>query len=157
MGVMPEGQLVSGVLLPFMSALAFVHTRGFIHRDIKPENTLFTADKVLKVAGGCTSCERGDSSHGCERNGVGGACSPGKPSACIFKQCTCHTALTQCACAFAAPPLADFGLAIDERLERPVTRLGTLDYMSPEVLVCPGMQPFLSAFLHMRIVSFGSG
>lgn len=29
--------------------------------------------------------------------------------------------------------LADFGLAIDLAQERPVTRLGTLDYMAPEV------------------------
>lgn len=33
--------------------------------------------------------------------------------------------------------IADFGLSIDSSQERPVTRLGTLDYMSPEVLVCP--------------------
>lgn len=33
--------------------------------------------------------------------------------------------------------LADFGLAIDICEERPVTRLGTLDYMAPEVLLCP--------------------
>ena len=33
------------------------------------------------------------------------------------------------------PP--DFGLAIDAAIERPVTRLGTLDYMAPEVLACP--------------------
>lgn len=31
----------------------------------------------------------------------------------------------------------DFGLAVNHLLERPVTRLGTLDYMAPEVLVCP--------------------
>ncbi|KAK9815326.1 hypothetical protein WJX72_001838 [[Myrmecia] bisecta] len=33
--------------------------------------------------------------------------------------------------------LADFGLSIDATEERPVTRAGTLDYMAPEVLVCP--------------------
>ena len=33
--------------------------------------------------------------------------------------------------------MGDFGLAIDAAEERPVTRLGTLDYMAPEVLVCP--------------------
>jgi len=33
--------------------------------------------------------------------------------------------------------LADFGLAIDMTDERPVSRLGTLDYMAPEVLLCP--------------------
>jgi serine/threonine protein kinase len=31
--------------------------------------------------------------------------------------------------------LADFGLAIDLRRERAVTRAGTLDYMAPEVRV----------------------
>lgn len=33
--------------------------------------------------------------------------------------------------------LCDFGLAIDLREERAVTRAGTLDYMAPEVLLCP--------------------
>lgn len=33
--------------------------------------------------------------------------------------------------------ITDFGLAVSQRLERPVTRLGTLDYMAPEVLKCP--------------------
>ncbi|KAI8467295.1 MAG: kinase-like domain-containing protein [Monoraphidium minutum] len=33
--------------------------------------------------------------------------------------------------------LADFGLAIDLREERAVTRAGTLDYMAPEILRCP--------------------
>lgn len=34
--------------------------------------------------------------------------------------------------------LADFGLAIDLRRERAVTRAGTLDYMAPEVRVRAG-------------------
>lgn len=34
-------------------------------------------------------------------------------------------------------PVLDFGLSINSIEERPVTRLGTLDYMAPEVLVCP--------------------
>eukprot|EP00873_Tetraselmis_striata_P029525 jgi/Tetstr1/449789/TSEL_036853.t1 len=33
--------------------------------------------------------------------------------------------------------VADFGLAINQAEERPVTRAGTLDYMAPEVVVCP--------------------
>ncbi|KAF8065557.1 hypothetical protein HT031_003158 [Scenedesmus sp. PABB004] len=33
--------------------------------------------------------------------------------------------------------VADFGLSIDITQERPVTRVGTLDYMAPEVVVCP--------------------
>ncbi|KAG1676341.1 hypothetical protein FOA52_001136 [Chlamydomonas sp. UWO 241] len=33
--------------------------------------------------------------------------------------------------------MADFGLAIDVKVERANTRAGTLDYMAPEVLLCP--------------------
>ncbi|GAX79937.1 hypothetical protein CEUSTIGMA_g7377.t1 [Chlamydomonas eustigma] len=33
--------------------------------------------------------------------------------------------------------VTDFGLAVNANEERPVTRLGTLDYMAPEVLKCP--------------------
>lgn len=33
--------------------------------------------------------------------------------------------------------VGDFGLSIDCNQERPVTRVGTLDYMAPEVVTCP--------------------
>lgn len=33
--------------------------------------------------------------------------------------------------------LADFGLAINVNQERPLSRVGTLDYMAPEILSCP--------------------
>jgi aurora kinase, other len=33
--------------------------------------------------------------------------------------------------------LTDFGLAIDHKLEVANTRLGTLDYIAPEILRCP--------------------
>lgn len=35
------------------------------------------------------------------------------------------------------PLVSDFGLSINMNDERPVTRAGTLDYMAPEVLICP--------------------
>ncbi|GAX85956.1 hypothetical protein CEUSTIGMA_g13372.t1 [Chlamydomonas eustigma] len=37
----------------------------------------------------------------------------------------------------AAIKLADFGLSIDSLRERPVTRVGTTEYMAPEILECP--------------------
>jgi serine/threonine protein kinase len=74
-GRMKESDVVTRVLVPFMSGISYMHANGIIHRDIKLENTLFAADGTLKIA--------------------------------------------------------DFGLSIDVTSEAPVTRLGTLDYMSP--------------------------
>ncbi|KXZ55823.1 hypothetical protein GPECTOR_2g1374 [Gonium pectorale] len=45
-----EEQLARVVLAPFLSALAYLHSRGICHRDIKPENILFTSDWELKLA-----------------------------------------------------------------------------------------------------------
>lgn len=80
-GQLKEKYAVRDVIVPFLSALNYLHAQGIIHRDIKPENILLGAGKVVKVA--------------------------------------------------------DFGLSINIHHERPVTRAGTLDYMAPEVLVCP--------------------
>eukprot|EP00195_Chlamydomonas_chlamydogama_P004613 CAMPEP_0202918608 /NCGR_PEP_ID=MMETSP1392-20130828/73875_1 /ASSEMBLY_ACC=CAM_ASM_000868 /TAXON_ID=225041 /ORGANISM="Chlamydomonas chlamydogama, Strain SAG 11-48b" /LENGTH=478 /DNA_ID=CAMNT_0049611715 /DNA_START=294 /DNA_END=1727 /DNA_ORIENTATION=+ len=80
-GQLKEKQAVRDVVMPFLSALSYLHSMGIIHRDIKPENILLTSSKVIKIA--------------------------------------------------------DFGLSIDVNQERPVTRAGTLDYMAPEVLICP--------------------
>ncbi|KAG2490371.1 hypothetical protein HYH03_011173 [Edaphochlamys debaryana] len=80
-GQLKEKYAVRDVIVPFLSALAYLHSQGIIHRDIKPENILLGANKTVKVA--------------------------------------------------------DFGLSINIHHERPVTRAGTLDYMAPEVLVCP--------------------
>lgn len=37
--------------------------------------------------------------------------------------------------------LGDWGLGIDNVQERPVSRVGTLDYMAPEVLSAPSIPP----------------
>jgi serine/threonine protein kinase len=37
--------------------------------------------------------------------------------------------------------LGDWGLGIDVVQERPVSRVGTLDYMAPEVLSAPSIPP----------------
>ncbi|KAG1657008.1 hypothetical protein FOA52_012009 [Chlamydomonas sp. UWO 241] len=52
--------------------------------------------------------------------------------------------------------LADFGLAIDLKEERAVTRAGTLDYMAPEVLRCPP-KLFPEENKHTRSLAYGCG
>jgi len=55
-------------------------------------------------------------------------------------QCLCLLPLPALSCTpCCLPPFLppDFGLSIDITQERPVTRVGTLDYMAPEVVVCP--------------------
>jgi serine/threonine protein kinase len=128
LGRMPEAQLVTSVLLPMMSALLAMHAAGFIHRDIKPENTLFAANRVLKLAGECAErCMCVCVGLALHQHPVVVASTPIQPAvATLLKQARC-----------AHHPSTDFGLAVNHLLERPVTRLGTLDYMAPEVLVCP--------------------
>ncbi|CAL8463348.1 g2882 [Coccomyxa elongata] len=82
-GQLSEERVAMDVIRPCLSALAYLHRKGFLWRDCKPENIL-----------------------------LGG---PG----------------------LSAVKLADFGLSIDSTEERPVTRAGTLDYMAPEVVMCP--------------------
>ena len=97
------------VLPPFMAALAHMHARAIVHRDIKPENILLTADRTIKVRGPPPADP--------------------PPAPCALPPSSplprTHT------------QVADFGLSINCSEERPVTRAGTLDYMSPEVLLCP--------------------
>ncbi|CAI5474252.1 unnamed protein product [Closterium sp. Yama58-4] len=77
-GHMGEARIAKHILLPLLSALHHMHSRGIVHRDLKPENLLLTFHGTLKVC--------------------------------------------------------DFGLAINMKEERPASRLGTLQYMAPEVV-----------------------
>ncbi|CAI5530174.1 unnamed protein product [Closterium sp. Naga37s-1] len=77
-GHMGEARIAKHILLPLLSALHHMHTKGVVHRDLKPENLLLTFHGTLKVC--------------------------------------------------------DFGLAINMKEERPASRLGTLQYMAPEVV-----------------------
>eukprot|EP00887_Chlorella_sp_A99_P004640 scaffold4.g4640.t1 len=80
-GYMSESQVAKNVLLPFLSALSYMHDRGILHRDIKPENVMLGEDSEVK--------------------------------------------------------LGDFGLAINTLREKPQSRVGTLDYMPPEIARLP--------------------
>lgn len=85
-GQLNEKIVVKFVLHPFLSVLAFLHSKGIVHRDIKPENVLLRCSHIL---------------------------------------------------------LSDFGFAINVTKQRPVTRLGTLHFMAPELLLNdPGEDPW---------------
>ncbi|PSC71935.1 aurora other [Micractinium conductrix] len=80
-GHMPESHVAKNVMIPFLSALTYMHAQGVLHRDIKPENIMLGADGDIKVG--------------------------------------------------------DFGLAINTSREKPMSRVGTLDYMPPEIVRLP--------------------
>ncbi|EFN57657.1 hypothetical protein CHLNCDRAFT_11382, partial [Chlorella variabilis] len=48
-GYMPEAHVVKNVLIPFLSALTYMHTQGVLHRDIKPENIMLSGEGEVKV------------------------------------------------------------------------------------------------------------
>ncbi|KAL3155775.1 hypothetical protein ABBQ32_012791 [Trebouxia sp. C0010 RCD-2024] len=77
-GYLGEDQVACEVMVPVLSALAYMHRKGIMHRDIKPENLLLSEEYEVK--------------------------------------------------------LADFGLAIDTDAQAPLSRVGTLDYMAPEIV-----------------------
>ena len=116
-GQMSEAEAVRQVLHPFLLALIYLHELNIMHRDIKPENLLFTGTGALKVAGvkgGGWGKERGR-----RRLGAGGL---GIREALYLKHTTKLMGL-----GFLRH--TDFGLSINFESERPVTRVGTLDYM----------------------------
>ncbi|KAG2447323.1 hypothetical protein HYH02_007653 [Chlamydomonas schloesseri] len=47
---MTEEQVTELVMVPFLEALCYLHSRGVCHRDIKPENLLYTQDWKLLIA-----------------------------------------------------------------------------------------------------------
>jgi hypothetical protein len=127
---MSEGDAVRQVLAPFMSALRHLHSLNVIHRDIKPENLLLNAAGELKVAG--------ESSAGWPRLRRGVLdllVSSGASRSSQYTSLASPPPLNPTTHNLHNPP--DFGLSIDITRERPVTRVGTLDYMAPEVVVCP--------------------
>ena len=117
------------IVRPICEAVAFLHSHGIIHRDIKPEN--------IVVASGArtSSCESLETGH------------PFAAASGSFKCLMYHTGqlrgsrhVTPCLCNVAADgvvKLCDFGFALDTRIEVPMTRLGSLEYMAPELVRLP--------------------
>jgi len=75
---MDEAVIARYVLLPLVSAIAYLHNNIIMHRDLKPENVVMTGDTVK---------------------------------------------------------LADFGFAVNQRHKRALSRVGTTDFMAPEMIM----------------------
>ena len=135
-GQLTEVQVAGGVLGPFLSAMQYLHTRGIIHRDIKVRGWW-----KLVGNGSWGGSPPGAGVRGSwQSGGQSISSSPSGPDAgCAFPFVFLVLPQPENILLTAARKLkvADFGLSISWREERPVTRAGTLDYMSPEVLVCP--------------------
>lgn len=104
-----EREIVQDVLIPLLEALEYCHQNGIVHRDIKVS---FLQDRACCLSStsvrSATPCSALTSRFASLRSS--------QPENLLL------TSMGEL-------KLADFGLAIDVKEERPVTRLGTLDYM----------------------------
>ncbi|QDZ20653.1 protein kinase [Chloropicon primus] len=157
-----ERRCATEVIKPLLCLLVHLHSHGVIHRDIKPENILLSTwseddEKVLESANTIEAkLYRGQWDH--EDHDSSGSGSKAKGSGQTTKSRGCAAALQGTLC-LGGPrkakrydrhlrrnpikrrgwkiQLCDFGLAIDSRVSTPVIRVGTVDYMAPELLKCP--------------------
>jgi len=133
-GRLGEKVAVQMVLDPFLRVLQYLHTRSIVHRDIKP-GEFYTRCLALCVC--WLACQV--ACLGCSLLGL----------QCLRKFQPAWVSSSSLTPPYTHPhhphsaenilftkhnmclKLADFGLAIDLREERAVTRAGTLDYMAP--------------------------
>jgi len=105
-GRFSETRAAREVIKPLVNAVVYLHQRGVVHRDIKPEN-------ILVAEAGSTMVMNGGGGHGRET-----------------------TMANNRAYARYTAKLTDFGFACDLNVHKPLARLGTTDYMAPEVVAC---------------------
>jgi serine/threonine protein kinase len=133
------------IIRPLLCVLVHLHLKGIIHRDIKPENILLTkwktedekallADTVeAKLCKGNLDPQMGErlKSKASQKRG----CTP--PFVCSPKPRRYDKHLLSKSRKGWKIQLCDFGLSIDTNRSHPLLKVGTVDYMAPEVLRCP--------------------
>ena len=133
------------IIRPLLCVLVHLHLKGIIHRDIKPENILLTkwktedekallADTVeAKLCKGNLDFQLEEKlkHKAAQKRG----CAP--PFVCSPKARRYDKHLLSKSRKGWKIQLCDFGLSIDTNKSNPVLKVGTVDYMAPEVLRCP--------------------
>ena len=105
-GRFSETRAAREVIKPLVNAVVYLHQRGVVHRDIKPENILVAEAGSTMVMNGGLQARETTTM---QNN----------------RAYARHTA-----------KLTDFGFACDLNVHKPLARLGTTDYMAPEVVAC---------------------
>ena len=123
---------------PSQAAVAHLHALGIVHRDIKPENVLLVGAAARRRRARrrplSASQQQASEQHTPQQQQP---VEQGQPRGGEQQREGAQAAEAAGGALNMRAKLADFGLSIDAGRERPVTRAGTLDYMAPEVLLCP--------------------
>ena len=133
-----ERDLVCKIIHPLLQAIAHTHERGVIHRWVLSETAYSSAASVATVAFDCGrahACRTALTAPARRIGGQADACLQSVRAWCRDikpENVFLHTG---------GILLGDWGLGIDDVQERPVSRVGTLDYMAPEVLSAPSIPP----------------
>ena len=154
-----ERRCASEVVKPLLCLLVHLHSRGVVHRDIKPENILLAswtegderqAEKADTVEAKLIRGHWPQQGHADSSDAPRRQSSSPKARGCAAVLCTLAGGgsrrqaqrrydqhLMKRARKGFKIQLCDFGLAIDTNVSTPTIRVGTVDYMAPELLRCP--------------------
>jgi len=138
------------IIKPLLCLLVHLHLKGIVHRDIKPENILLTKwqpedEKALevdtveaKLCKGLSLDAKQQEKLRQQKKQEKRGCAPfSPPFVCSPKARRYDKHLRAKARRGWKIQLCDFGLAIDASKSNLMLRVGTVDYMAPEVLRCP--------------------